>query len=86
MIKRSNRMLRYSSASERSILSLQNWVHGNACLSRAETHYLLLKKDLVTLGLPSDGAMERVEGWVEDRMIQLSDLFQKVSPPPSLLE
>lgn len=69
-------MLTFERAHHRNILSLQNWVAGNACLDREETEYLAHCKDLITLA--SIGDMGSIESWVEDKLIRYYRDFRKV--------
>ena len=62
-------MLKFESASLRSINSLQHWLDDNCCLARAETAYLLKRRDLIGLNMPKDTAIDNLAAWVENRLI-----------------
>lgn len=75
LINRNRQILNSQNASDRDISSLQNWVTGNACLSRDESAYLK-RQDLFSI-VEYDGPMARAEGLVEDFMIQwFTDIYQ----------
>ncbi|KAI1311118.1 hypothetical protein F5Y03DRAFT_321598 [Xylaria venustula] len=69
-VGRCRHMLSYNSASSRDVTSLLNWLEGTGCLSEEETSYLDRRSDLVSLASSSDLALEQLEDWVEDRLIQ----------------
>jgi hypothetical protein len=71
-------MLGYETAKPRDVLSLQNWVNGNACLAREETAYLTYCKELLSVASSDDGAVTRLESWVEDILIRFYKGFRKV--------
>ena len=78
LVERSHRILSLDVAKSRNVLSLQNWVSSNACLAREETAYLNRGADLVSLAPPEDGAMARLQGWVEDTLIIFCKRFRTV--------
>jgi len=71
-------MLSYDAAKPRDVLSLQNWVNGNACLARKETAYLTYCNELLSIASSDDGAMAQLEACVEDNMIRFYKIFRKV--------
>jgi hypothetical protein len=82
MVERNYRMLTYEAAKPRDVLSLQNWVNGNACLAREETAYLTHSKELLSIATPDDGAMTQLKAWVEDNLIRVYKCFRKVRIAP----
>ena len=72
-------MLKYELAKPKAILSLQNWVNGNGCLAREETAYLEQNNELIRVHTSDDGAIERLETWIDNKLIQIYNLFGKVS-------
>jgi hypothetical protein len=75
-------VLSFEHAPQRDIRSLQNWVNGNACISREETEYLEHEEDLMTLASLGDSAMRKIESWVEDMFIRFYRGFRKVREDP----
>lgn len=71
-------MLGFDVAKPRDVLSLQNWVNGNACLAREETAYLTQCKDLLSMASSDDNAVTRLEAWVEDKLIRFYKGFRQV--------
>ncbi|CAI0654757.1 unnamed protein product, partial [Colletotrichum noveboracense] len=71
------RTLSLTPAAPKDVLSLQNWVEDNSCLSRNETAYLEETADLATMAFSKDSAMEKLEDWVEDKLIQYYRGFRK---------
>lgn len=71
-------MLGYETAKPRDVLSLQNWVNGNACLAREETEYLTHYHELLSVAPSDDGAITRLESWVEDILIRFYKGLGKV--------
>jgi hypothetical protein len=71
-------MLGFEAAKPRDVLSLQNWVNGNACLAREETAYLARCNELLSVASSDDGAVTRLEAWVEDNLIRFYKGFRKV--------
>ncbi|KAL6920565.1 hypothetical protein FSHL1_004542 [Fusarium sambucinum] len=69
------RTLSFGRAESRDIQSLSNWVVGNESVARDETSYLSNKKDLFSLSPKIDSATTRFEDWIEDRVVQVSHLF-----------
>jgi hypothetical protein len=70
-VARNHRMLSFQAANPRDVLSLQNWVNGNACLSWEETDYLTRYDDLLSVApLGGDSAATRLELWVEDIIVR----------------
>ena len=63
-------MLGFESARSRDVLSLQNWVNGNACLAREEAAYLTHCKDLLSIAPSGDDAVTQLRPWVEDKLIR----------------
>jgi hypothetical protein len=78
MVERNYRMLAYEAAKPRDVLSLQNWVNGNACLAREETAYLTHCKELLSIAPSDDGAVTQLKAWVEDNLIRFYKCFRKV--------
>ncbi|KAF2195567.1 hypothetical protein K469DRAFT_649652 [Zopfia rhizophila CBS 207.26] len=77
LVERNHKMLSYRAAGLRHVVSLQNWVNNNACLARAETAYLTYSNDLLSVAPSHDGASERMEAWVEDKLVRYCKTFQK---------
>lgn len=73
-VERNRRMLGCDNAKPRDVQSLQNWVHGNACLNWEETKYLDHEEDLFAISSIGDNATRKLEAWVED---SLARWFQK---------
>jgi hypothetical protein len=71
-------MLSFDEAKPRDVLSLQNWVDGNACLARDETKYLSCCKELLSIASPNDDTVARLESWVEDNLIRFYKGFRDV--------
>lgn len=71
-------MLSFEAANPRDVLSLQNWVNGNACLAREETAYLTRCNELLSVASSNDGAVSWIEAWVEDSLIRFYNGFYKV--------
>jgi len=71
-------MLNYDAAKSRDVLSLQNWINGNACLARGETTYLERSKELLGIAAPDDDTVARLESWVEDKIIRFYKGFREV--------
>ncbi|PVH92912.1 hypothetical protein DM02DRAFT_677192 [Periconia macrospinosa] len=78
MVERNNKMLTCVPASSRNILSLQNWVNGNACLAREETAYLTYLNDLVSVTSSGDDMADIFKAWIEDKLVGLCRIFSKV--------
>lgn len=73
-------MLGFEAAKPRHVLSLQNWVNGNACLAREETAYLARGNELLSIASSDDGAVTRLAEWMEDRLIRFFRGSYKVRP------
>lgn len=69
-IERTTRAFSLQLAEQRDITSLQNWVDARGCLARDETAYLSREDELVSLAPLADSAIQQLEAWVEDRLIQ----------------
>lgn len=78
MVMRNNHILNYAHAKPRNILSLQNWINGNGCIARDETAYLTRCSDLIALNSSHDSATERLEDWIEDKLVRFCKLVRKV--------
>jgi hypothetical protein len=78
LVERNYRMLNFEAAKPRDVLSLQNWVNGNACLARDETEYLKFCKELLSISSPDDDTVSRLESWVEDILIRFYKGFREV--------
>jgi hypothetical protein len=78
LVERNFRMFRYELARPRDVLSLQNWVDGNACLARAETEYLEHASDLLCVSAAIEGGGTRLESWVEDCLIRGCKFLRRV--------
>ena len=83
-LKRNHQILRYEEANVRDLVSLQNWLRGNPCMTRAETAYLTYFNDLMSLNSSNDTAMTRLETWAEDCLIKFYKGFRQVSFAPVL--
>jgi hypothetical protein len=71
-------MLSFEAAKPRDVLSLQNWVNGNACLAREETAYLTRCNELLSVASLGDGAVSWLEAKVEDILIRFYKVVYKV--------
>ncbi|KAK1456148.1 hypothetical protein CMEL01_16560, partial [Colletotrichum melonis] len=71
------RALSASAAAPRDVRSLRNWVEDNSCLSRDETAYLEEGADLATMASSKDSAIDKLENWVEDKLIHYYQGFRK---------
>lgn len=60
----------FESPESQHVLSLQNWLQGNACIAREESRFLGHSEDLFTFSQPNDG----VVSWLE-RMVSASLAF-----------
>ncbi|KAM5354761.1 hypothetical protein ACJ41O_001408 [Fusarium nematophilum] len=70
-ITRSNSVLALSKPNDRDVVSLQNWLDGNACLSWEESDYLKHYDDLASVApVAADTAATRLELWIEDILIR----------------
>jgi hypothetical protein len=78
LVERNHRILNFKAAEPRDILSLQNWVDGNACLAREETAYLARCNELLSVASSDDGALAQIEAWMEDYLIRFCSGFCKV--------
>ena len=74
-------MLSFETAKPRDVLSLQNWVNGNACVAREETAYLTRCNELLSVASLDDGAVSCLEACVEDNLIRFYKSFSKVLIP-----
>lgn len=81
MIESDIRIQRLPSAAKENIASLQNWVDGNACISRKETSFLKAD-DLLTTANPADDALAIVQSRVEGLFVRFHQAFKKVSESP----
>jgi hypothetical protein len=77
-VGRSHRILNFKAAEPLNILSLQNWVDGNACLAREETAYLARGNELLSVAFSDDSALAQIEAWIEDYLVRFSSGFCKV--------
>ena len=78
-MERCRQALSYSPASSRDVTSLCNWLEEMGCLSEEESLYLNRVRDLVSLASSRDVAMNSMEAWVEDRLVQFCCGFRTVS-------
>lgn len=78
-VQRGCQVLRYEGANVRDLVSLQNWLRGNACMTRDETAYLTRGNDLMSMSSSNDTAMKHLETWVEDRLIEFYRNFRQVT-------
>lgn len=61
--------MQYTAPRPQNILNLRNWIEGNPYLARHITEYIPDKNsenDLVSLVVPLDSALARVEIWIKD--------------------
>ncbi|OJJ99341.1 hypothetical protein ASPACDRAFT_120677 [Aspergillus aculeatus ATCC 16872] len=68
---RNSRIADLKHAGPRQVVTLRNWIEGNACVSRSETDFLQHDGDLIALSSPKDETLACLEEWVEDRLISL---------------
>ena len=78
LIQRTSRILQFTAASPRDILSLRNWVDGTASLARDETDYLTRASDLFSVDMGSDDACAPLERMIEAFAERLYQRFSKV--------
>lgn len=78
LVDRNHRMLMFEAAKSRDVLSLQNWVDGNACLAREEAAYLAHGRDLLSIAPAGDDAVTQLRPWVEDKLIRFYKGFREV--------
>ncbi|KAL0932610.1 uncharacterized protein CTRU02_211573 [Colletotrichum truncatum] len=71
------RALSLGTAPSKDVLSLQNWVENSSCLSRDETAYLEEEADLAPMACSKDSAVEKLEDWVEGKLIHYYRGFRK---------
>ncbi|KAL2011080.1 hypothetical protein VTN00DRAFT_3798 [Thermoascus crustaceus] len=70
LLARNAQILQFNNATPRAVMSLRNWINGNACIAREETEFLENDHDLLTLATPEDSTLKDIEDWVEHRLIQ----------------
>ncbi len=68
-----------SSAKQRDIASLQNWVKGTGCIARAEIAYLAHRIDLVNVSSAKDYALDHLEGLLEATLMRYCKRYRTVS-------
>ena len=78
MITRNRDIHMFGAPKWRDILSLQNWIAGNACISRKETSYLTHTFDLLCARSISNDAIKRVQEFLEAGLIRFYQPFRKV--------
>ena len=83
-LKRNFQVLRYERANVRDLVSLQNWLRGNACMTRDETAYLTYFDDLMSLSWSKDTAVAQLDAWVEVCLIKFYKNFRTVRFAPVL--
>ena len=79
LVERNHRILGLEAASSRDVVSLQNWVDGNACLARQETDYLAHYEDLFAVASFEDRSVSSMEVWVEDVLTYFHQRLRRVS-------
>ncbi|KAL9609814.1 MAG: hypothetical protein Q9167_005441 [Letrouitia subvulpina] len=77
IVARNHDILKFGAPKQRDVLSLQNWIAGNACISRKETAYLAHFSDLLCVGTISKDAIRRVEEWIEAGLIRFYQPFRQ---------
>lgn len=78
LIERTQRMLEYRPAPERTVQNLREWTRNNACMAREETAYLDQAGDLVSIVSPKDDALDMVEEVLEDAFVRFCGPRRKV--------
>lgn len=78
LVERNSRILSYIPSRPRDIRSLQNWTNGTACLARDETAFLTNYDDLIRVTSSGDGLAERLEAWIEDKLVYIYGVLRKV--------
>lgn len=71
-------MLRFGAADPQDVLSLQNRLNRNGSLAREEAAYLTHGNDLFTIASSDDGAVIRLEAWVENSLIRFCKTYYRV--------
>lgn len=70
----------FEAAPRRDVTNIRNWLTRNACIARKETAYLEHGEDLISINVPEDSAMTRLEGLVEDIRVYYFEHFRTVRP------
>jgi hypothetical protein len=68
----------YESPSSRHVLSLQNWLRGNACIARNETAFLE-REDLLALSCAEDRAVSWIGETIHDSFVRLGNVRNTLS-------
>ncbi|EEU34830.1 uncharacterized protein NECHADRAFT_55103, partial [Fusarium vanettenii 77-13-4] len=74
LLERSQRILSFDRPLAAHVLSLENWLQGNACIAREEGRFLDHKDDLLTVALLEDGVIY----WLEMAVTASVEFFIKV--------
>lgn len=80
LVDSNRRTLALENARGRDISNLEHWVDSTACLARQETAYLAKGEDLMAVASPADGALNTLEGPIEDLLIWAAEKLKKVQP------
>jgi hypothetical protein len=74
--------MQHAAPRPQDILNLRNWIEGNPYLARHITEYIIDKKsenDLISLVVPQDGALARVEILIKDSLTKFLPSYYRVS-------
>ncbi|RSL41577.1 hypothetical protein CEP54_015775 [Fusarium duplospermum] len=74
LLERSQRILSFDRPLATHVLSLENWLQGNACIAREESRFLDHTEDLLTVAPLEDGVMY----WLEMTVTACAEFFTKV--------
>ncbi|KAL2687961.1 hypothetical protein Neosp_005531 [[Neocosmospora] mangrovei] len=73
LLERSQRILSFDRPLATHVLSLENWLQGNACIAREESRFLDHKEDLLTVAPLEDGVIY----WLEMTVTACAEFFIK---------
>ena len=71
-------MLSFAPAQARNVEAVRHWLDGSRCIARDETAYLTHTGDLISLIPEADNGKQRLEDWVEDKLIRFYPGFRDV--------
>ncbi|KAH6603226.1 hypothetical protein Trco_008001, partial [Trichoderma cornu-damae] len=83
-LERHQKALGFEAASRRPVSNLRNWLDGKACVARAETAYLEVEEDLVSISPSQDNIVTWLENLAERARISLTKRFAKGRRPPGV--
>ncbi|KAL7934282.1 hypothetical protein V8C35DRAFT_39002 [Trichoderma chlorosporum] len=79
-LERHQRALSFTTAPERPVSTLWNWVDGTGCVARAETAYLENREDLLSLATPEDNIVTWLETLAEYASLYFHKKFFATKP------